>query len=69
MLFSKEKHTYTWDEVEKANYYEIPSDEGFSKYEFFFVDGTSIELSENGHIGLLREHIRLKVPVESIRVE
>ena len=54
VLFSTEKHAYSWDEVEKAIYYEIPSDEGFSKYEFFFSDGTSMELSENGHIAELR---------------
>lgn len=69
LLFSTEKHSYSWDEVEKAIYYEIPSDEGFSKYEFFFSDGTSMELSENGYIAELREQIRLMVPVETIRTE
>lgn len=63
-IFSAEKHTHLWDDVEKANYYEVPSDEGFSKYEFFFNDGTSLELPENGHITLLRGQIRLKVPVK-----
>lgn len=69
VLFSTEKHTYSWEEVEKVVYYEIPSEEGFSKYEFFFSDGTSMELNENGHIRLLRENIRSKIPVETIRTE
>ncbi|MCZ2259574.1 hypothetical protein [Sporosarcina sp. G11-34] len=63
-IFSTEKHTHLWDDIDKANYYEVPSEEGFSKYEFFFKDGTSIELPENGHISLLRGQIRLKVPVK-----
>ena len=64
VLFSAEKHTHLWADIEKVNYYEVHSDEGFSKYEFFFKDGTSIELPENGHITLLRGQIRLKVPVK-----
>lgn len=60
-IFSSEKHTHLWEDIGKANYYVVPSDEGFSKYEFFFKDGTSIELPDNGHISLLREQIRGKV--------
>lgn len=62
-IFSAENHTHLWDDIEKANYYEVPSDEGFSKYEFYFKDGTSIELPENGHISLLRRQIKLKVEI------
>ncbi|QUW22856.1 hypothetical protein JSQ81_04555 [Sporosarcina sp. Marseille-Q4063] len=68
-LFSKEKHTYNWDEIEKAFYYDrIPGD-GFPKFEFIFIDGNSMKLTETGHVKELSGGIRSMANVEYIGVD
>ena len=68
-LFSKEKHTYNWNEIEKAFYYDRLPGDGFPKYEFFFLDGNNMTLSENGHVRELSGGIRGKVVAEYVRAE
>lgn len=68
-LFPNEQNTYLWDEVERAVYYGIPPEEGFSKYEFFFNDGKDMKLTENGYVKTMRDGIFSKVNVEIIWVE
>ncbi|MFI8494032.1 hypothetical protein ACIGC1_14090 [Peribacillus butanolivorans] len=48
-LLSLKEYTYSWEDVEKINYYEGDDDE-FSEYVFVFSDGNSLSLSENGYI-------------------
>ena len=68
-LFSQKKHTYHWDEIEKAVYYDRLPGDGFPTYEFFFIDGNSMTLSENGHVKELSGGIRGRVIVEYVMAE
>jgi hypothetical protein len=68
-LFSHEKHTYPWEEVEKAFYYDRLPGDGFPEFEFFFLDGNSMKLTENGHVKELSGGIRSMANVEYIGAE
>lgn len=68
-LFSQEKHTYHWDEIEKAVYYDRLPRDGFPTYEFFFIDGNSMTLTENGHVKELSGGIRGRTVVEYVMAE
>lgn len=68
-IFSKEKHTYSWDEIEKVVYNEVPRNEGFPKYEFYFKDGGKIILAENGVVESLKDFIRNRLSNEGIQIE
>ena len=46
-LFSLEKHTYSWGEIERAVYYDSLPGDGLPKFEFFFSSGNSMKLTEN----------------------
>ena len=68
-LFSQEKHTYHWDEIEKSFYYDRLPGDGYPTYEFFFTDGNSMTLTENGHVKELSGGIRGRAIVEYVRAE
>ena len=68
-LFSKELHIYHWDEIEKVFYYDRLPGDGSANFEFFFIDGNSLTLTENGHVKELSGGIRGKTVVEYVRPE
>lgn len=68
-IFSKEQHTYSWDEIERVVYKRIPRSKGFPKYEFHFTDGNKVILAENGIVERFRETIESRLGQEGIEVE
>ena len=66
MLFSNEQHTYYWDEIEKAFYYDRLPGDGSPTYEFFFIDGNSLTITENGHVKELSGGIFGRAVVEYV---
>ncbi|MGW6231052.1 hypothetical protein, partial [Peribacillus butanolivorans] len=62
------EYTYSWEDVEKINYYEGDDDE-FSEYVFVFSDGNSLSLSENGYIKKLKFMIIIKAEDLNIKME
>jgi hypothetical protein len=68
-IFTKEKHTYAWDEIEKVVYNEVPRDENFSNYEFYFNDGEKLILVENGLVEALRGFIKSSLTNKGIQME
>ncbi|WP_207196633.1 hypothetical protein [Peribacillus sp. TH24] len=67
-LSSLKEYTYSWEDVENINYYEGNDDE-FSEYVFFFNDGNSLSLSENGYIKKLKFMIIIKAEDLNIKME
>ncbi|MGG0288978.1 hypothetical protein ABEY41_28730 [Peribacillus butanolivorans] len=67
-LFSLKEYTYSWEDVENINYYEGNDDE-FSEYVFFFNDGNSLSLSENGYIKKLKFMIIIKAEDLNLKME
>ncbi|MGE7603518.1 hypothetical protein ACQKL5_13680 [Peribacillus sp. NPDC097675] len=67
-LLSLKEYSYSWDDVKKINYYKGNDDE-FSKYVFFFSDGNSLSLSENGYIKKLKFMIIIKTEDLNIKME
>jgi len=68
-LFSNEKHTYSWDEIEKAYYYDRLPGDGFPEFDFLFIDGNRMTLTETGHVKELSGGIRGRVVVEYVSAE
>ncbi|MFD2045404.1 hypothetical protein ACFSTA_17100 [Ornithinibacillus salinisoli] len=64
-----EKHTYGWDEIESTVYNQIPIEEGYSDYVFYFSDGNQIKITENGLILPLKNQIYKRLEMEGIKVE
>ncbi|WP_342601867.1 hypothetical protein [Peribacillus sp. FSL E2-0159] len=67
-LLSLKEYTYSWEDAENINYYEGNDDE-FSEYVFFFNDGNSLSLSENGYIKKLKFMIIIKAEDLNIKME
>ncbi|WP_207198823.1 hypothetical protein [Peribacillus sp. TH14] len=67
-LLSLKEYTYSWEDVEKINYYEGNDDE-FSEYVFFFSGGNNLNLSENGYIKKIKFMIIIKAEDLNIKME
>lgn len=68
-MFSKENHSYSWDEIERVVYYEVPRGGGFPQYEFYFDDGEKFVLAENGIVERLRIVIYNRLSQVDIEIE
>lgn len=50
-LFSQEKKTYDWEELDQLLYYEkLPEDKDLSYYEFYFKDGEMLTIKQNKYV-------------------
>ncbi|WP_210597339.1 hypothetical protein [Bacillus suaedae] len=67
--YFKEEYHYSWDDVKKAEYYEVPRSDGFSTYNIFFEDGNTVSLKENGIVRNYRRAIYAKLSERNIAVE
>ncbi|WP_172370353.1 hypothetical protein [Sporosarcina jiandibaonis] len=68
-MFTTEKHTYSWNEIDRVIFNRVHSDEGFSEYEFHFNDGNELILVENGIVSRLRNSIVNRLNAEDITIE
>ena len=69
LLFSSEEHSYGWDEIEKAVYYQDEYEEVASTYEFTFHDGESVTLPENDYLEEYKHIITNLLKSEDIEIE
>lgn len=71
-MFSKEKQSYAWEDLERLVYYvALPEDDELSYYEFYLKDGQMITMKQNGHVtqiqGKLNSKVRgLGIPLEYV---
>jgi hypothetical protein len=68
-IFSKEENTYSWNEIERVVYNEVPRGVGVSDYEFYFKDGKKFVLAESGIVEGLRNNISIRLSFEDIEIE
>lgn len=67
--FFEEEYLYSWDDIKKAEYAEVPRTDGFSTYNIFFEDGNAVSLKENGIVRNYRRAIYAKLNERNIAVE
>ena len=54
-LFQSEEKVYSWNEIEKVVYYEVPPEQkGNSVIQLVFTEDKIIELSENGYVAPIK---------------
>lgn len=68
-IFTTERHIYAWNEIEKVVYTRVPRSQGFSEYEFFFNDGNSMKLTENGIVKQFRDSLYNRLSSEGLKIE
>lgn len=66
-MFKTEKHTYAWSDIDQVFYHPVNENEGYSKFEFHFIDGNELTLPERNRG--LRESIINRLKAEDITIE
>jgi len=64
----KEISSYTWQDIEYINYYDVIRSEGFDQFEFHFNDGTRLLLTENGYLMPYHKALMAKIRDEQLAV-
>lgn len=66
-LFSQEKQTYQWDELEKLVYnVKLPEDDELSNYEFHFIDGEILKMKENRYVTEIQPNLNGQVRASGV---
>ncbi|WP_075617820.1 hypothetical protein [Paenisporosarcina indica] len=70
-VFSLERQTYSWDDLDRFVYYETPQQkEETPYYEFYFTDGNMLSMYQNGHFTeVVQKNVHSKVMLLGIPVE
>ncbi|WP_449536253.1 hypothetical protein [Ferdinandcohnia sp. Marseille-Q9671] len=63
-----QSHSYTWDEIEKVNYYKNEENGEFNEYEIFFRDGLVIKLPDNGYFNDIKLNFYSKLDEMNVEV-
>jgi len=66
-MFKTEKNTYAWSDIDQVFYHEVDENEGYSKFEFHFMDGNELTLPERNRG--LRDSIINRLKAEDITIE
>lgn len=71
-LFSKEKQSYSWEDIEKLVYYvKLPEDDELSYYEFYFKDGQMMKMKQNSYVTNLQGNLNgtvraMQIPLQYV---
>jgi len=70
-VFSLERQTYSWDDLDRFVYYETPQQkEKRPYYEFYFSDGNMLSMYQNGHFTeIVQKNVHSKILLLGIEIE